>query len=159
MSSTKTYVVDAANPTGEEKRLADEKQIINDVRIEQEWAVQAVKYSEVYMKLLKAIEPEKLKLSPIDDEIYRRFREVFPSLNVEHLDEDEMKSKAGKEKWRPLLMEFKGRVKDWDLGTLLRIDSKKDMSEENSTIAPRIQFLCIELARNKEGFNKAIHEQ
>jgi hypothetical protein len=46
---------------------------------------------------------------------------------------------------------------DYNFGTLLRLDASQDYSEANSTIVPRIQFLAIEIARNKEGANKAAY--
>ena len=39
------------------------------------------------------------------------------------------------------------------LGSLLRLDSSSDYSEENTCISVKIQFLAIEIARNKGGFN------
>jgi len=47
--------------------------------------------------LLCAVDPKQLRLSKQDDQIYKRFREVFPDLNVDTLDEDKIKSKEGKD--------------------------------------------------------------
>jgi hypothetical protein len=44
------------------------------------------------------------------------------------------------------------------MATLMRIDSSLDYSEENTTIAPRIQFYAIEIARNREGHNSKVKE-
>lgn len=60
------------------------------------------------------------------------------------------------QKWRPFCENFKTVVENYSFGTLLRADCKEDYSESNSFIVPRIQFLAIELARNKEGYNDAI---
>ncbi|KAK2964452.1 putative Protein PBDC1 like protein [Blattamonas nauphoetae] len=154
MSIVRNYVVNADKPTPAEQAMMDQQEIANDHRIEQQWAIKAVKYAEVYMNLLKAMDPAKLRLSPIDDKIYKRFREAFPDLNVEIINENELTSKEGKEKWRPFLMEFEKSFDDWDMGTLLRINSHKDADQENTMIVTRIQFICIELARNREGHNK-----
>ena len=56
---------------------------------------------------------------------------------------------------------FSGRykhVEDFSLGSLLRLDSSKDYSEENTMIAVKIQFLAIEIARNREGHNSELRK-
>ena len=40
----------------------------------------------------------------------------------------------------------------------MRVDADQDYSEENTTIAPRIQFYAVEIARNREGHNKKLKE-
>lgn len=40
----------------------------------------------------------------------------------------------------------------------MRLDCSKDYSEANTIIVPRVQFLAIELARNREGLNGTIRE-
>lgn len=57
-------VIPAAKPTPEEQKELDNKEVINDIRIEEQWAMQAVKYAEVHMNLLKAMSARKLRLSP-----------------------------------------------------------------------------------------------
>eukprot|EP01105_Mastigella_eilhardi_P000308 TRINITY_DN1039_c0_g1_i3.p2 TRINITY_DN1039_c0_g1~~TRINITY_DN1039_c0_g1_i3.p2 ORF type:complete len:117 (+),score=25.26 TRINITY_DN1039_c0_g1_i3:418-768(+) len=42
------------------------------------------------------------------------------------------------------------------MGTLLRVDPELDYTPENTFIAPRVQFLAIEVLRNREGFNDAL---
>lgn len=59
-------VIPAAKPTPEEQKELDNKEVINDIRIEEQWAMQAVKYAEVHMNLLKAMSAHKLRLSPFD---------------------------------------------------------------------------------------------
>ncbi|KAA6401487.1 MAG: hypothetical protein EZS28_002990 [Streblomastix strix] len=149
-----SHVVVAAKPTPEEQNTLDNTSIRNNADIEKQWAIQAFKYADVYQRLLESMDPAKLRLSKIDDEIYSKFRSSFPDLDVNIIDENKMKSEEEKNKWRPLLLEFKEKTKDWDFGTLLRIDASKGVSEQNTTLVTRIQFLCIEIARNKEGVNK-----
>lgn len=43
-----------------------------------------------------------LKLTKLDQAIYDHFRSEFPSLNVQHIDVDEMKSNESKEVTRLL---------------------------------------------------------
>lgn len=42
------------------------------------------------------MDPKQLRLSPHDDKIYSRFREVFPDMKIDILDENQMKSNEGK---------------------------------------------------------------
>lgn len=62
------------------------------------------------------------------------------------------------QKWRPFCESFKDVIEDYNFATLIRIDSTKDYSEENTIIVPRIQFYAIEIVRNREGHNKKIKE-
>ncbi len=43
------------------------------------------------------VDPKCLKLTPMDDEIYNKFREDFKSLDVKLINEDELKNKENKE--------------------------------------------------------------
>lgn len=94
-----------------------------------------------------------MHLTPVDEAIYTIFRNEFPALEVQRVDENEMKSRDGKIKWRLFCEQFKDFVTDYNFGTLLRVNCNEDYSEDNSILVPKIQFLAIELARNKEGFN------
>merc|ERR1711962_436921 len=73
--------------------------------------------------------------------------------------EESMKNKKGKEKWRNWCEQYKERVQDYNFGTLLRLDPSEDYTEKNSCFALRVQFLAIEIARNKEGKNQKIFEE
>jgi len=42
------------------------------------------------------MDPKQLHLSRHDDQIYSRFRELFPDLKVDILDENQIKSNEGK---------------------------------------------------------------
>lgn len=68
-----------------------------------------------------------------------------------------MKSPSAKEKWRNFCNVFDGVVTDFNYGTLLRLDCKEGYNEINSIFATRVQFLAIEIARNREGFNKHVY--
>ncbi|VDO93063.1 unnamed protein product [Schistosoma margrebowiei] len=56
-------------------------------------------------------------------------------------------------KWRPFCNEFEKKVEDFNFGTLLRLDASKGYCPENTCIVPRIQFLALEIARNRLGIN------
>lgn len=63
------------------------------------------------------------------------------------------------QKWRDFCTYFQNKVEDFSFGTLLRKNCTGEYSEENSILVTRIQFLAIELARNKEGLNKSIRSK
>ncbi|XP_001600968.1 protein PBDC1 [Nasonia vitripennis] len=131
----------------------------NDQTIEAMWAMKAFEHAEVYFNILCSVDPKLLKLTPHDDQIYQTFREFFKDLKVDVINEDELKSEAGKARWRPFCEQFKDVVEDYSFGTLLRADCSKDYSQENSILTSRIQFYAIELARNREGFNDQIRQK
>jgi len=66
--------------------------------------------------------------------------EVFPDFNAsEELDEDNMKSKTGKEKWRSFMMKYDKTVEDYNFGTLLRRAADVEYEEKTTMFAPRMQ--------------------
>lgn len=42
------------------------------------------------------------------------------------------------------------------MGTLIRADASKEFSPDNSILVVRVQWMAIEIARNREGFNDNI---
>lgn len=130
----------------------------------------------IYWQLLSGIPGSKLKLTKIDDEIYQHFKEVFPEFDpAAPIIEDEMKSKAGKEKWRLFIGKYEDTIADYNFGTMLRIDPKTEYGEKEtifgmyssygccrnsyiSLVAVRMQFYAIEIARNRAGLNDWIYE-
>lgn len=105
---------------------------------------------------MSSVDPKLLHLTPLDDTIYKIFREEFPNLDVKVINEDELKSTESKAKWRPFCEQFKKLVEDYSYGTLLRSDASKNYDEDNTILVTRIQFYAIELARNREGINDSI---
>lgn len=130
----------------------------NDATLEGLWAMKAVEHMQVHFNLLCAISPKMLKLTPKDDVVYSEFRKHFPDMDVDVIHVDQLKSRDAKDKWRPFCNMFEGEVEDFNYATLLRLDSKKDYSDDNTLVVPRIQFLAIEVARNKEGYNDFVRE-
>ena len=92
-----------------------------------------------------------------DTKIYEHFKETFPDLPIAKLEESDIKSADAKVKWREFT-DFYKDLEDYSLGSLLRLDSSKDYSEENTVITIKIQFLAIEIARNREHFNDSIRD-
>ena len=44
-------------------------------------------------------------------------------------------------------------VVDFNFATLMRLNSRQDYNEANTIVVPRAQFIAIEIARNRLGFN------
>lgn len=84
---------------------------------------------------------------------------MFPKMRIDVLDEEkDLKSTDAKSNWRKYIEKF-DKLDDYAFGTLIRADSTKDFSPENSIFVVRIQFLAIEVARNREGCNDSIREK
>ena len=136
----------------------DPEMLGNDGRVEELWAMKAMEHAEVYFNLLCSVEPARLKLSgsqELDDRIYKDFKESFPNLNFGKLTEDDLKNEKAKVEWREFSNRYKD-VEDFSLGSLMRMDSTKDYSEENTMLAIKIQFFAIEIARNRDGLNDSL---
>jgi hypothetical protein len=141
----------------------------NDAAVELQWAMKAGKHAETYFNLLETIEDKKkIKLTKSDDAIYTEFRKLFPIPDNEDSRKDDevlyvgnirietLKTEKAKEKWRKFMDTFKGDMRDFDLGTLLRMNSTRDYEPDNCEVVPRLQFVAIEIARNREGHNDSI---
>lgn len=124
--------------------------------IEMQFAVKAVNQSEAYWGLLEKIPGSKLKLTRYDDEIFANLLADFPEFNdpkaAAEINEEQMKSKEGKVRWRVFCEKFKD-VEDYNFGTLLRLKNTDEYSQFGTMFAVRIQFYAIEIARNRYGLN------
>ncbi|KAI0083786.1 polysaccharide biosynthesis-domain-containing protein [Irpex rosettiformis] len=136
----------------------------NAVEIEKQFAVKAVEHAQTYWNLLERVEPKQLKLTKHDDEIFEHLKRDFPEMfeepydKITKLDEEWMKSKDGKEKWRKFIDSYKETVKDYNFGSLIRMDARDEYSETNTIFTTRIQFYAYEIARNRLGLNDKAHE-
>jgi len=144
-------------------KLPADAQVYNDQGMEMEWAEAAVKYAEMYERLLLSAHErgqlDRFRLTPMDDKIYSSFRRVFPDMRVDKLNVAQMKTKANKIAWFNLLEGWKHQLKDYNTGTLCRVDGHAPFGQENSIVMPRSQFYCIEIARCREGVNTKFIEQ
>lgn len=124
--------------------------------IEKQFAVKAVVQAETYWNLISKIKASSFKLTQHDDDIYETLLEDFPEFKekdkVAVINEEEMKSPAGKTRWRNFCEKFK-EIDDYNFGTLLRTRADDEYSQENTIFAVRIQFYAIEIARNRLGLN------
>lgn len=116
-----------------------------------------------YWSILEKMPGSKLRLTRMDDEILAHLRADFPDFDpAATVDEDEMKSPAGKERWRKFVMVYeKGekKVEDYNFGTMLRKSAKTEYGEKETMLALRMQFYAIEIARNRAGLNDWVYEQ
>ena len=95
----------------------------------------------------------------LDGTIHTHFRALFPTLNISVLSDAVLKSAAAKHTWRQFCNAYSDHptIKDFNFGTLLRLDARYDYDDPaNVTIAPKIMWLAIEIARNREGKNDAL---
>lgn len=124
--------------------------------IEKQFAVKAVVQAEAYWSLISKVKASSLRLTNYDNEIFDTLLTDFPELSnkeaVAEINEDAMKSKQGKERWRNFCEKFK-EIDDYNFGTLLRTKCSGEYSEQNTIFAVRIQFYAIEIARNRYGLN------
>ncbi|EKM78291.1 hypothetical protein AGABI1DRAFT_75807 [Agaricus bisporus var. burnettii JB137-S8] len=136
----------------------------NLLEIEKQFAVKAVEQAQTYWNLLEKIQPRELKLTKLDDEIYEHTMRVFPEFSeaphekLVKLDEDWMKSVEGKKRWRGFIEEYKEKMKEYNFGSLIRMDANGEYGEANTIFVTRIQFYAIEIARNRLGLNDKAHE-
>ncbi|SNX82407.1 related to DUF757 domain protein [Melanopsichium pennsylvanicum] len=150
--------------------------------IEKQMAVRCVEHAQTYWNLLEKIKPSTLRLtkrvpvSPtqpsyllvamLDDEMYEDFQATFPEFSessdpksVLKIDEEAMKSPAGKEKWRGFINKYENKVADYNFGTLIRTDATDEYTQFNTTFVTRLQFYVYEIARCRRGLNDWVYEK
>lgn len=134
---------------------AEEAQNLED--IEKQFAVVAVEQAETYWSLLTKVPGSRLRLTQIDDEIYTNFMQHFPEYQDVHklqkFEEEDLKSKDAKERWRNFCNFYEKTVEDYNFGTLLRTDCTQEYGQFNTCFVVRIQFYAFEIARNRKGLN------
>ena len=143
-------------------QMVDPENVPNYEDMEKQFAVKAVQHMTVYWSILERLPGSKLRLSRLDDQILEHFKREFPDFDpAQELDEDTMKSKEGKEKWRKFSMAYeKGddRIEDYNFGTMLRKSAATEYGDAETIFAVRMQFYAIEIARNRAGLNDWIYE-
>ncbi|EEP77641.1 hypothetical protein UREG_02490 [Uncinocarpus reesii 1704] len=111
----------------------DPEQADNLEDIEKQFAVKAVQQMTTYWAILEKTPGSKLRLTKLDDEIYEHFKAEFPEFDPSAtIDEDEMKSKEGKERWRKFAMAYEKKVNDYNFGTILRKNPKWEYGEKET---------------------------
>ncbi|PFH62654.1 hypothetical protein XA68_12525 [Ophiocordyceps unilateralis] len=138
----------------------DAEQAINMEEMEQQFAVKAVQQMQTYWSLLETVKGSTLRLTKMDDDIYAHLTEAFPDFDAAAtINEDEMKSKAGKERWRAFMMVYEKKIDDYNFGTMVRDSPRAEYEEKTTIFVPRMQFYAIEIARNKKALNDWIYEK
>lgn len=103
-----------------------------------------------YWSILEKMRGSKLRLTKFDDDIYAHLRQEFPEFDPkETINEDTMKSKEGKERWRNFMMVYeKGdkKVEDYNFGTMLRANPKFEYGEKE-TIFGRFRECVVKAGR------------
>lgn len=104
-----------------------------------------VQHMTTYFSILEKVKGSSLRLTKLDDEIYDHLMETFPDFDpAATINEDEMKSKAGKDKWRPFLMAYEKKVDDYNFGTMLRNSPKVEYEQDNTIFGRCPIFLWSE---------------
>ncbi|EMC94701.1 hypothetical protein BAUCODRAFT_124300 [Baudoinia panamericana UAMH 10762] len=132
----------------------------NFEEIEKQFAVKVVEHMSTYWSILEKLPGSKLRLTKYDDDILEHFRREFPDFDLKAtINEDEMKSKEGKERWRNFINEYEKKVEDYNFGTMLRANPAWEYGEKETIFAVRMQFYAVEIARNRAGLNDWIYEK
>ncbi|KAK7416798.1 hypothetical protein QQX98_004991 [Neonectria punicea] len=132
----------------------------NNEDIEKQFAVKVVQHMQTYWSILEKVKGSSLRLTKIDDDIYEHLKADFPEFDAAAtINEDEMKSKVGKERWRKFMMAYEKKVDDYNYGTMVRNNPKAEYEEDTTIFVPRMQFYAVEIARNRNGLNDWIYEQ
>ncbi|KAK3629492.1 hypothetical protein LTR56_006462 [Elasticomyces elasticus] len=138
----------------------DPEKADNFEEIEKQFAVKVVEHMGTYWSILEKMPGSKLRLTKYDDEILEHFHKEFPDFDLKAtINEDEMKSKEGKERWREFINAYENKVEDYNFGTMLRANPTWEYGEKETIFAVRMQFYAIEIARNREGLNDWIYEK
>ncbi|RHZ60108.1 polysaccharide biosynthesis domain-containing protein [Aspergillus thermomutatus] len=128
--------------------------------MEKQFAVKAVEHLMTYWAILEKVRGSQLRLTKMDDDIYEHFKKEFPDFDpAAPIDEDNMKSKEGKEKWRKFINEYEKKISDYNFGTMLRTSPGVEYEQDTTIFAMRMQFYAIEIARNRAGLNDWIYER
>ena len=86
-----------------------------------------------YWSILEKMKGSKLRLTKMDDEILEHLHKEFPDFDPkETIDENKMKSKEGKERWRNFMMAYEKKVEDYNFGTMLRTNPKFEYGEKET---------------------------
>lgn len=86
-----------------------------------------------YWAILEKMKGSQLRLTKMDDEIYEHFKKDFPELDpAETINEDTMKSKEGKERWRNFMMAYEKKIDDYNFGTMLRANPNFEYGEKET---------------------------
>lgn len=93
-----------------------------------------------YWAILEKVPGSKLRLTKMDDEIYEHFKQEFPDFDpAATINEDDMKSKEGKAKWRNWMNQYEKKISDYNFGTIIRSNPKFEY-DKDTTIFGKLLF-------------------
>ena len=97
---------------------------------------------QTYWAILEKVKGSSLRLTKIDDEIYEHFKRDFPEIDLDQtLDEDAMKSKEGKKRWREFMNTYEKKVGDYNFGTMLRSNPKWEYGKDETIFGKGFSIL------------------
>ncbi|KAH6847543.1 polysaccharide biosynthesis-domain-containing protein [Chaetomium sp. MPI-CAGE-AT-0009] len=101
--------------------------------IEKQFAVKVVQHMQTYWAILERVKGSSLRLTRMDDDIYDHLKRDFPEFDpAETIDEDKMKSKEGKQRWRDFMMVYEKKVDDYNFGTMMRSNPKWEYGKDET---------------------------
>lgn len=93
----------------------------------------AVEHLMTYWSILEKVRGSQLRLTKMDDDILEHFKKEFPEFDpAATIDEDSMKSKAGKEKWRNWMNQYEKTINDYNFGTIIRSNPKFEYDRDTT---------------------------
>jgi hypothetical protein len=101
----------------------------------------AVQHMTTYWAILEKVRGSSLRLTKMDEDIYEHLKKDFPEFDpAATIDEDEMKSKTGKERWRNFMMAYEKKIDDYNFGTILRSNPKWEYGQDETIFGKRMQM-------------------
>lgn len=92
-----------------------------------------------YWSILEKVKGSTLRLTKLDDDIYEHLKKDFPEFDpAATIDEDEMKSKTGKERWRNFMMAYEKKVDDYNFGTMMRAGPETEYDQDTTIFGEQI---------------------
>ena len=92
-----------------------------------------MQHLQTYWSILERVKGSSLRLTRMDDDIYEHLKRDFPDFDpAETINEDQMKSKEGKERWRNFMMVYEKLVDDYNFGTMMRSNPKSEYGREDT---------------------------
>lgn len=92
-----------------------------------------VEHMSTYWSILEKVPGSKLRLTKMDDEILEHFKQEFPDFDPKAtINEDEMKSKAGKERWRNFINAYETKIEDYNFGAMVRNSPAVEYGEKET---------------------------
>lgn len=99
---------------------------------------------ETYWSILEMKRGSELRLTKLDDEIAEHFKREFPEFDpAVTIDEDEMKSKAGKERWRNFINTYEKKIDDYNFGAMVRANPKNEYDQETTIFGECHPRYCL----------------